>query len=214
MALAGRVSAPPCFIANFISESVLVGFKSGNRPGDRGGSAAQVCFGLHVEKKPGFFPFATLAACSVRSPKGVDSPTVLALGRLFSLLFGLKRLARAARTLAAGWPWRSASCALWGARSPFGVELVGAVPTGLPRLSLGPCELNLGRCSLARGGGHRHMKFQPKHRSGTGVPRASDRNPLPNPRPGAAGPGELANIGGGPSFSGWQPGGGHQPRPR
>lgn len=184
------------FIANFISESVLVGFKSGI------GLVIVVdqlpkLLGLHVEKA-GFF--RDLAALLGQIPQASIATVLLSVG-LFSLLFGLKRWCPRLPAPLLLVAVAIASCALLGL-DRFGVELVGAVPRGLPRLSWP--ELNLVGALWPGAAGIAMMSFTESIAAARAF-RASDE-PSPNPDRELLALG-LANIGGG-FFSGMAAGGG------
>jgi sulfate permease, SulP family len=174
------------FIANFISESVLVGFKSGI------GLVIVVdqlpkLLGLHVEKE-GFF--RDLGALISQIPQASLATVLLSAG-LFSLLLGLRRR----------WPSLPAplllvavaiaSCGLLGL-DRFGVELVGAVPRGLPPLSWPQLDLIGGLWPGAAG--IATISFTESIAAARAF-RASDE-PSPNPDRELLALG-VANIGGG-----------------
>ncbi len=174
------------FIANFISESVLVGFKSGI------GLVIVVdqlpkLLGLHGEKE-GFF--RDLAALLVGIPKA-SLATVLLSAALFGLLFGLKRGLPSVPAPLVVVAVAIAGCALLGL-DRFGVELVGAVPRGLPGLSLPRLDLLGGLWPGAAG--IAMMSFTESIAAARAFRASDEPSPQPDRELLALG---LANIGGG-----------------
>ena len=174
------------FIANFISESVLVGFKSGI------GLVIVVdqlpkLLGLHGEKE-GFF--RDLAALLVGIPQA-SLATVLLSAALFGLLFGLKRRLPSVPAPLVVVAVAIAGCALLGL-DRFGVELVGAVPRGLPSLSLPRLDLLGGLWPGAAG--IAMMSFTESIAAARAFRASDEPSPQPDRELLALG---LANIGGG-----------------
>lgn len=174
------------FIANFISESVLVGFKSGI------GLVIVVdqlpkLLGLYVEKD-GFF--RDLAALFSQIPRASLATMLLSAG-LLSLLMGLRRQ----------WPALPAplvvvaiailSSALLGL-DRLGVELVGSVPRGLPSISWP--QLDLINVLWPGAAGIAMMSFTESIAAARAFRASDEPTPVPDRELLALG---LANIGGG-----------------
>ncbi|MFN2292571.1 MAG: SulP family inorganic anion transporter [Anaerolineae bacterium] len=118
------------FLANFISLPVLTGFKAGIGVVILVGQLGKV-LGLSIEKGP---VFQTLLSV-LRSLGQIHWPTLaVALGTLAILLF-LPRLSRRIPAALAAVGLAILAAALFNLEVN-GVELVGAIPSGLPRLSL------------------------------------------------------------------------------
>ncbi|MCP9839251.1 SulP family inorganic anion transporter [Synechococcus sp. J7-Johnson] len=174
------------FIANFISESVLVGFKSGIGVVIVADQLPKL-LGLHAEKD-GFF--RDLAVLLGQIPQASLATILLSAG-LFSLLFSLRRRWPSVPAPLVVVAIAIASSALLGL-DRLGVELVGAVPRGLPALTWPRLDLLGGLWPGAAG--IAMMSFTESIAAARAF-RASDE-PSPDPDRELLALG-LANIGGG-----------------
>lgn len=123
------------FVANFISEPVLVGFKAGI------GIVIVVdqlpkLLGIHFAK--GGFVHNLLA--SVEGVAHASLPTAAMAACMVALMVGLKRFAPRVPAPLVAVALGIGATALFGLER-FGVETVGTVPTGLPALSLPDVQL-------------------------------------------------------------------------
>jgi sulfate permease, SulP family len=183
------------FVANFISEPVLVGFKSAI------GLVIVVdqvpkLLGIHVDKE-GFF--RDVLSILGHLPQS-SSPTVLLSVGIFALIAALQRfLPRSPAPLIAVVVAIAASAVLGLEQS--GVAVVGAVPRGLPDLALP--SLDLARQMWPAAVGIALMSFTESIAAGRAFAAAAEPRPAPNRELLAVG---LANLGGG--LSGSMPAGG------
>ena len=174
------------FVANFISEPVLAGFKSGI------GLVIVVdqvpkLLGIHIDKT-GFF--RDVLAIVQHLPQSSLATVLLSLG-ILALIFGLHRfLPRAPAPLLAvgGAILASAVLGLQGA----GVEMVGDVPRGLPSFVLPQLEIVQRLWPAAIG--IALMSFTESIAAGRAFAEPQEPRPLPNRELLALG---LANVGGG-----------------
>jgi high affinity sulfate transporter 1 len=174
------------FVANFISEPVLVGFKSAI------GVVIVVdqlpkLLGIHVDKT-GFF--RDVASIVAHLPQASLATVAVSVG-IFALIMALKRfLPRSPAPLIAVGVAIVAS-ALFGLQQA-GVAVVGEVPRGLPGFVLP--SLDLVRQMWPAAVGIALMSFTESIASGRAFAAAQEPRPLPNRELLALG---LANVGGG-----------------
>jgi MFS superfamily sulfate permease-like transporter len=174
------------FVANFISEPVLVGFKSAI------GVVIVVdqlpkLLGIHVEKA-GFFRDA--ASIVAHLPQASLATVAVSVG-IFALIMALRRfLPRSPAPLIAVGVAIIAS-ALLGLQQA-GVSVVGEVPRGLPGFV--PPSLDLVRQMWPAAVGIALMSFTESIASGRAFASAQEPRPVPNRELLALG---LANVGGG-----------------
>jgi sulfate permease, SulP family len=174
------------FVANFISEPVLVGFKSAI------GLVIVVdqvpkLLGIHVDKT-GFF--RDLASTVVHVPQSSSATVLLSLG-IFGLIVALHSfLPRAPAPLVAVGAAIAAS-ALLGLQQA-GVAVVGVVPRGLPELMLP--SLDMVNQLWPAAVGIALMSFTESIAAGRAFATAAEPRPKPNRELLAVG---LANVGGG-----------------
>ena len=174
------------FVANFISEPVLTGFKSGI------GLVIVVdqlpkLLGIHFEKA-GFF--RDLVAITQHLPQTSFVTALLSLG-LLVLIFGLERFLPKAPTplLAVG---AAILVSAWLGLQSAGVEMVGEVPRGLPSFVLPQLEIVQQLWPAAVG--IALMSFTESIAAGRAFAEPQEPRPLPNRELLALG---LANAGGG-----------------
>jgi len=174
------------FVANFISEPVLVGFKSGI------GFVIVVdqlpkLLGIHIDKA-GFF--RDIASITHHLPEASLATIVVSVA-VFVLIFGLERfLPRSPAPLVAVGLAIAAS-ALFGLQQA-GVAVVGEVPRGLP--AFGWPDLGLVRQLWPAALGIALMSFTESIAAGRAFAAAEEPRPVPNRELLALG---LANAGGG-----------------
>ena len=174
------------FVANFISEPVLAGFKSGI------GLVIVVdqlpkLLGIHFEKS-GFF--RDLLALAQHLPQASLVTVLLSLG-IVALLFGLERFLPKAPAPLLAVAVAILVSALLGLQA-VGVEMVGEVPRGLPSLILPQLEIVQQLWPAAVG--IALMSFTESIAAGRAFAEPQEPRPLPNRELLALG---LANAGGG-----------------
>src|SRR5262249_15116866 len=122
------------FVANFISEPVLAGFKSGIAVVIVVDQLPNL-LGIHFDKA-GFL--ANVVSLARHVPE-TSLPTLLLAALMFALILGLERFAPRAPTPLVAVGIGIALSALLGTRAGF--ETVGAIPRGLPAPALPPLAL-------------------------------------------------------------------------
>ena len=169
------------FVANFISEPVLTGFKSGI------GLVIVVdqmpkLLGVHIEKSR--LPPRPAGASFAQLPADVVAHAGCSRSRVLALIFGARAL-RAARAGAADRDRRRRSLRrrCFGLAT-LGVATVGAIPRGLPPLVLAAASTSR-RAMWPAAAGIALMSFTETHRRRARVRRA--RRAAPDAEPGAAG---------------------------
>jgi len=183
------------FVANFISDPVLAGFKSGI------GLVIVVdqipkLLGIHIQKT-GFL--RDILAIAQHLPQSSLTTLVLALVML-ALLFGLERFVPRAPAPLVAVAAGIAACALFGLRQA-GVETVGSIPRDLPSL-VWP-HLDLAAQMWPGAVGIALMSFTESIAAARAFAKPEEPRPLPNQELLAIG---VANVAGG--FFGAMPAGG------
>ena len=174
------------FLANFISESVLVGFKSGI------GVVIVVdqlpkLLGVHIEKAG---LFRDLAALLGQIPQASFATALLSVA-LFAVLLGLKRGLPSVPAPLVVVAVAIAACSLMGL-DRLGVDVVGPVPTGLPPF-VWPALDRVGQLWPAAVG-IAMMSFTESIAAARAFRASDEPNPMPNRELIALG---LANLSGG-----------------
>ena len=183
------------FIANFVSEPVLVGFKSGIALVIVVDQIPKL-LGVHIHKV-GFF--RDIASIVGQLPQTSIATLVLALV-LFALIVGLERFAPRAPTPLVALGVAIAASSLLGLER-LGVATVGAIPRGLPGFALPPFHLFAELWSAAAG--IALMSFTETIAAARAFSRPGEPRLVPNQELFAVG---LANVAGG--VFGAMPGGG------
>lgn len=183
------------FVANFISEPVLVGFKAGI------GLVIVLdqlpkLLGIHIQK--GSFGHNVLAI--IQAIPEASGPTVIVGILTVALLVAIERwLPRLPAPLVA--VALGIAAVGWFGLDSLGVARIGTVPTGLPAVTLPDWQLLSGLWPAAMG--IALMSFTESIAAGRAFARSDEPAPLPNRELVATG---LANIGG--AFLGAMPAGG------
>ena len=172
------------FIADFVSEPVLIGFKSGIALVIMIDQLPKL-FGIHIHKE-GFFRDAFAV---VQHLPETNVPTLLLAIGLFALIFGFKRYLPKAPA-----PMIAVAVAILLSSlmnlSASGVETVGAVPSGFPRFV--PPQLDLFAALWPAALGIALMSFTETVAAARAFSETGEPRPVPNRELVATGIGNLA----------------------
>lgn len=160
------------FVANFISEPVLVGFKAGI-------GVVIVCdqlpklLGFHVSGKT----FVQKLAATFQHIPQTSIPTLAVSAAMIGILVGLHHFVPRAPAPLVAVAAGIAGAGLLGLKEK-GIELVGHIPTGLP--SLTPPDLTLAPTLWSAAVGIALMSFSETIAAGRAFVRSDERPPRPN----------------------------------